>query len=263
MNHIEISLLSLSTLSIVVFLAMAISRLLGLGIGRRTLIAFTRMALQLALVGIYLEVIFRLNNLWINLLWILAMITVANLNILSNSGLSRKKFFLSGMGALCAALFSIMLYFMIVIVSPEPIYDARYFIPIAGMVLGNCLRSNVVALERFFSSIKRQEKAFLSYLMMGAAPHEAIRPFARDAVRAAMNPGISSVATMGLVALPGMMTGQILGGALPLTAIKYQIAVMIAIFTASLISVCLNIYLSLKVAFNEYGMLEKSIMDKI
>ncbi len=263
MKNIDISFISLSTLSVLIAITVLLSRLIGLNIGKRTIIAFSRMTAQLMLVGVYLEVIFRLNNLWLNLAWIFAMIIVANLNIISNAGLNGKKFFLTGIGSLTAALFSVMIYFMLVIVTPDPVYDARYFIPISGMILGNCLRSNIVALERFFSSIMKQEKIFLSYIMMGAAPHEAIAPYARDAIRAAMNPGISSVATMGLVALPGMMTGQILGGALPMTAIKYQIAIMAAIFSSTLVSVSLNIYLSLRVAFNEYGMPDKNVMRNL
>jgi putative ABC transport system permease protein len=64
------------------------------------------------------------------------------------------------------------------------------------------------------------------------------------------------MATMGLVALPGMMTGTILGGSSPLVAIKYQIMIMIAIFSCTNISVLGTIYLSLKKSFNEYGILK-------
>ncbi len=260
MKTIDISLFGLATLPVAVALIILISHLAGLKLERRIFTAFARMALQLSLVGIYLKFIFRINSPMVNIAWIVIMIVIANLNILHNAGLNSRRLFLSGFGALCAAMLITVAWFIMAVVSPKPIYDARYLIPISGMVLGNCLRANIVTLEKFFSSITENEKTYLAYLTMGATVNEATRPYSREAVKVAMAPGISSVAAMGLISLPGMITGQILGGALPMTAIKYQIAIMVAIFLASIISSILNILLTLKVAFNENGILKKDII---
>ena len=124
---------------------------------------------------------------------------------------------------------------------------------------GNCLRSNVLSLERFYSGIRKNENEFMTYLMLGATLREAVRPYLRDAIKAAVNPSIATMATMGIVSLPGMMTGQILGGAMPMTAIKYQIGIMICIFTAMVVAALVNILLSLPVAFDDHQRLKEDI----
>jgi putative ABC transport system permease protein len=152
-------------------------------------------------------------------------------------------------------------WFILFSIKPDPLYDARYLIPIIGMVLGNCLRSNVLSLERFYSSIRKNEKEYMTYLLLGATLREAIRPYLKDAIKAAVAPSIATMATMGIVSLPGMMTGQILGGSLPATAIKYQIGIMICIFTAMVLAAFVNILLSLSVAFDEQQRLNLNIFS--
>jgi putative ABC transport system permease protein len=132
----------------------------------------------------------------------------------------------------------------------------------AGMILGNCLSGNVVGLERFYSALRRNEAEYLTFLLLGATRDEAIAPYFRDAVRAALNPTIAGMATMGLVALPGMMTGQILGGSEPWLAVKYQIAIMLAIFASTTLAVYLNLKLSIRKAFNELDVLRSDIQAR-
>lgn len=226
---------------------------------RTTLIAVARMTGQLVLVALYLELIFSLNSFWLNAAWMLVMLLVANGNIIKSSGLRLTKFFTPVFFGLCAGTLPMVVFFVCAAVRPDPIYDARYLIPITGMVLGNCLRANVISLERFYSGIRKNEKEFISYLLMGASLTEAVLPYLRQALRAALAPTVSTIATIGLVSLPGMMTGQILGGSDPAVAIKYQIAIMIAIFCATMITAAINIRLSLRVSFNEYLILDKSV----
>jgi putative ABC transport system permease protein len=131
-----------------------------------------------------------------------------------------------------------------------------------GMVLGNILRSNVVALDRFFSELRANQDMHVQYLILGASESEAVRPFLRNALRAAVGPQLGTVATMGIVSLPGMMTGQILGGSSPAVAIGYQIMIMISIFTAATVSVFLAVHFARKAAFDRFGRLDESIFLK-
>jgi len=232
---------------------------LKLGIIRTVAAAVARMTVQLVLVALYLELIFRLNSLWLNAAWMMVMLLAANGNVIRSSGLRMKRFFGVAFAGLSAGSVPVVLFFVCVAVHPSPPYDARYLIPITGMVLGNCLRANVIALERFYAGIRRSEQEYLSYLLMGASLTEAVAPYMRQALRAALAPTVSTMATLGLVALPGMMTGQILGGSEPLVAIKYQIAIMLAIFCATLITAACNIRLSLRIALNQFYTLDKSV----
>ena len=199
----------------------------------RTLIAVLRMTAQLLFVGLYLQVVFRLNNPWINGLWLIVMITVADLSIIRGSDLRTKKFILPLFGALIIGTAIPLFTFLGPLLKRPTLMDAQYVIPIGGMILGNCLRADLIGIRTFYSALKKREKPFLLSLAQGARLHEAIRPYLRDACQAALAPTVATIATIGLVSLPGMMTGVILGGTNPETAIKYQIAIMIAIFTGT------------------------------
>jgi len=228
----------------------------------KTVTSIVRMSLQLLLVGIYLKYVFLINSLWLNILWITIMVVVANFNITANLGMKKRPLFpvtLLGLSFSTAFTTSV---FLLLIVKPTPVYDARYLIPIAGMILGNCLRGNIIGLERFFSNVQSSQQIYLSRLFMGATIREAVHPFLVNAVTAALLPTISSMATLGIVSLPGMMTGQILGGSTPLTAIRYQIAIMLAIFSSTCIGVSVNLLLAIQVVFDDYGILKRKYSDQ-
>jgi putative ABC transport system permease protein len=262
METIDISLSGMLLMYALLAVPLAIFRFCGLRLGRETLASVLRMTVQLVLVGIYLKYIFELNRLWIIGLWITVMLLVANWNVLEKARLRRRPFFPFTLVGITAGTLAVTAYFVFLVLRPTPFYDARYLIPITGMILGNCLRGNVISLERFYSGIRKNQKEFVTYLMMGAALPEAVRPYLRDALQAAVSPMLATVATMGIVSLPGMMTGQILGGAFPVVAIKYQIAIMICIFTVMTASALLNILLSMKIAFNPYHVLREDIFPE-
>ena len=236
--------------------------LIGLRLSRDIGISILRMSIQLALVGIYLKMLFDLNHPWLNGLWILMMLLVADLSILRRAGLKARYFALATFMAIASSILFSTAYLVILVIQPTHFYDARYIVPLAGMILGNCLQGNVIALERFYSALRKNENEYATFLMLGATRWEAVRPYFRDAVKAAINPTIASMATMGLVSLPGMMTGQILGGSEPWLAVKYQIAIMICIFTSTTIACIINLKLSLNIAFNAFDVLKDEVIDK-
>ena len=227
-----------------------------------TLISVVRMTVQLLLVGLYLKYLFELNHLWLNIAWLLVMITVANISIVKGAGLKLARLFWVTQASLMIAITSACLLFLLILVQPVPFLDARYLIPIAGMLLGNCLQGNIRALETFYTDLRREEASYHSDLLLGATVSEAVTPFFRRALRASMTPVIGSMATLGIVSLPGMMTGQILGGALPLTAAKYQIAIMVAIYLSMICAIGLNLRLSLQTAFSASGLLREDIFAR-
>lgn len=229
------------------------------GLTRSTLVSIVRMSVQLVLVGVYLEFIFTLNNPFLNGGWVLVMISVAAANVAGSAGLRKRRLLLQIGAAIALSTLGVVAVFLGAALRPDPVYDARYLIPIGGMILGNCMRGNIVGLERFFSGIRENRKEYLSALFMGATVAEAVRPWMRRALVAALAPTISTMATMGIVSLPGMMTGQILGGADPLTAIRYQMAIMVAITVSVALGAWLNIVLCMRAAFDEYGVLRTDI----
>ncbi|WP_020157515.1 ABC transporter permease [Methylobacter marinus] len=236
--------------------------LTGLRLSRDIGIGILRMSIQLVLVGIYLKALFDLNNPWLNGLWILLMLLVADWSILRRAGLKARYFFLATFMAVASSIIFSTAYLVVLVIQPEHYYDARYIVPLAGMILGNCLQGNVIALERFYYALRKNQLEYETFLMLGATRWEAVRPYYRAAIKAAINPAIASMATMGLVSLPGMMTGQILGGSDPWIAVKYQIAIMICIFTSTVIACIFNLKLSLNIAFDAFDVLRTEMVDK-
>ena len=225
----------------------------------KMLIGAVRMTVQLLLVGFYLQVVFRLNNPWLNVAWVLVMLFVADVSILRGANLRIQKLALPLFIALLVGISIPLLFFLGVILHLPDLFDARFAIPIGGMILGNCLRANIIGLSRFYQSIARGEKAFSQALADGATLSEATKPYLQQTLQEALAPTLGTMATIGLVSLPGMMTGVILGGSDPMTAIRYQIAIMIAIFVGTAITILLGILLSRPVGFDAFGMLKKDI----
>ncbi len=112
--------------------------------------------------------------------------------------------------------------------------------------MGNLMNSNTVALDRFYRQLFLRKHEYYHNLLLGASRNEAIKPFLREAYRAALTPRINNMATVGLVSLPGILTGQILGGADIQIAIKYEIMIMIVMFVSSSLSNFLGLKASMK-----------------
>jgi len=252
-NVINISWWQLATFSLVLLIPLTVNKTYQLGIGKEILVSVGRMALQLFLVGAYLEYLFTLNNVWINLLWLLTMISIGASSIISKTRLPRKKLFLPIMVGLAVGLFPVIIILCVAIVKPSPWYSTQYLIPLAGMLLGNSISSTIVALQNLFNAFEERRSEYEAAISLGASPRYASQDFVRNALRKANAPILASMATVGLVTLPGMMTGQILGGTSPLIAIKYQLMIMIAIFTMMTISLTLSINLALKAALTKEG----------
>ncbi|MBD3239005.1 MAG: ABC transporter permease [Chitinivibrionales bacterium] len=262
MTTIDMSLLDLVIIYALLAIPLAILLASRIALVRKAAIAIARMSVQLALVGFYLRYIFELNNVFVNFAWVSVMILVANANVLGTAGLSLRKLFPVTVVGIALSTLAVLAVFVFGAVQPTPLYDARYMIPLTGMILGNCMRGNVISLERFFSAIARNEKEYTSFIFMGATVREATLPYFRQALAAALSPTVTTMATMGIVSLPGMMTGQILGGSSPVTAIKYQMAIMVAIFVTVALGAYLNLLLSMRVSFDRYGMLRREVMKK-
>ena len=222
-------------------------------------ISVLRLTLQLLLVGLYLQFVFRLNAWWLNLLWLLVMLVAADISLVNSSKLVLSRFLIPIFISLTVGTIIPLFYFIAVILKLPDILDARYFIPIAGMIMGNSLRADIVGLSTFYRSLHDQETNYLYTLSQGATLNEAVRPFLQKAYYASLAPTIATMATIGIVSLPGMMTGIILGGTDPFVAIKYQIAIMMAIFAGTALAVILGILLTLRFSFSRYGVLDPAI----
>ncbi|MGF7184298.1 putative ABC transport system permease protein [Desulfitispora alkaliphila] len=259
MNIPDISVTSMALAFLLLVIPIIISVYLRLGILKSVFISIFRMSAQLFLVGIFLTYLFEWNSTPINLLWFMVMVIFATYSVVRESKMNLKLFVVPTFSALALANGVILLYFNGVVINLSNLLDAKYLIAIGGMLLGNSLNWNIVGLGNFYQSIKRDESRYLYRLSVGANQFEALLPYFKNSITAALKPSIASMATMGIVFLPGLMTGQILSGLSPLIAIKYQIAIMIAIFTATTLSVSLTIFFTVKTSFDRCGIINNNI----
>lgn len=221
------------------------------------LISTLRMVVQLSLVAVYMEWIFRLNNAWINSAWVIIMISVSAYTSVSRVKLNRKIFIIPFAMAILVSLLIIDGFFLGLIIQLEYVFDARYFIPISGMILGNSLNHNIVGLSNYFDNFESKKELYYFVLTNSGNAVMAKRPFIQEALIKGLNPLLAAMSVMGLISLPGMMTGQILGGASPATAIKYQIMIMIAIFVGCTLSLMMSLWYSNLKIFDKYGNIKK------
>lgn len=263
MNIIELTWLQLSVGFLSLLIPAAIMWWYQTGLNKEMLIATIRMTLQLLIVGYYLEYLFEYDNAWVNLAWIMVMVIVADFATLDRSDLKSKwSLVIPVFGATFIGIILINLFFLEFVIRLPEFLGAQYTIPITGMVLGNCLRSNVIGINDFYYNLKDNKERYQFYLASGATRTEALYPFFQRALKKSANPTLASMATIGLVSLPGMMTGQILSGSSPLTAIQYQIMIMLAIFSGTIFSVFLAIRFCNHTVFFENDMLDPSIFKK-
>jgi len=185
---------------------------------KRILHAIIRMLVQLLLVGYFLSYIFSSDSAWIIGLLLMVMISVSSWIALNNlDGLSFK-LFAQAFIAIFASSFIVLLTVTQGVLQVSPWYDAKTLVPLAGMIFANAMNSVSLSAERFFTERQRNQ----SYKI------------ARNtAFQTSMIPNINALFAVGIVSLPGMMTGQILSGVSPFIAARYQIMVMCMIFASA------------------------------
>lgn len=248
----DISWYGLILAALLLLIPYAIFRHLRLPLTRQMLISFARMALQLALIGQVLQFIFKQLNLWLTLAWMTVMISSAVWTIRGRLKLDKSILIRILPLALGTTSLVVMPWIVLLVIRPDPLFNPTFLIPIYGMVLGNSMNSCAQALERFESNLADNWKAYFTRVIQGANLWEATLPVFKKALHASLLPQLLTVASIGVVSLPGMMTGQILGGASPLVAIKYQMMIMISIFSGVSLTDYIAIRLYLHRRFDQY-----------
>jgi putative ABC transport system permease protein len=231
LTPIPIHLGDLALAATLILINGALSIVFHLGLERRLLIAAARMAVQLTLVGLVLTTLFsHVSALWTGLV-ALTMIGFAGYEILARQERRLAGFWSYGLGTGCMlfAACLVTLFALTTQLSPEPWYHPRYALPLLGMILGNTMNGVSLGLHTLTSGLVRERAAVEARLALGATRHEATSGVARGALRSALMPIVNSMAATGLVALPGMMTGQILAGVAPGQAVRYQLLIMFLI----------------------------------
>ena len=230
-SYIALSYWELAVTSVLVIINAGLSIIFGLKVHRSLLVATIRMVVQLTLVGLVLTTLFAVvSPLWTGIA-ALAMVLFAGHEAAQRQNRRLSGWWFYGLGTGCMMMSSVLVtvFALITALRPNPWYDPRYAIPLLGMILGNCMTGIGLGLDTLTTSLVSRRAGVEAQLMLGATRQVAAAPVMRDALRSALMPTINSMAATGVVSLPGMMTGQILGGVPPAEAVKYQILVMFLI----------------------------------
>jgi putative ABC transport system permease protein len=208
----------------------------GLGLERDIAVGTVRTFVQLLTVGFVLQRLFDASRWYWVVAALAAMTTVAGYNAMKRQSGAKQGLF-AVMTAAIAAGGGIALMLVIgVVLRVRPWYQPQYVIPIAGMIIGNSMTGAALVVNRFHSELTLRRSEVEASLALGATSREAAAGALRESLRAAMMPTINSMMTVGLVQLPGMMTGQIISGVSPLDAVRYQVVVMLMIAAATAVT---------------------------
>ncbi|MCJ1779865.1 ABC transporter permease [Mammaliicoccus sciuri] len=248
------SITSIVLMFIFIIIPIIISKSFNLGLEKDTLIAAIRSFVQLLIVGYILQFIFDQESHIFIILMIMLIIGAATQNArkkgLEIPGITWK--LLLAFVAIEVITQGILLGFKI---TPP---TAQYIIPISGMIVGNAMVLSILFLNRFMSEVKQNENVIELVLCLGGTPKQAIHKQLITSIQSSVIPTIEQQKTIGLVQLPGMMSGQIIGGADPIEAVLFQILIVFMLLTSATMTSVILGFLSYPTLFNKKQQLIES-----
>lgn len=231
MNYIVLSYWDLALASLLILINGAISLAFRLGIERQLVWSALRMCVQLGMIGFVLKFIFAQSSIWWTAGLGIVMVLLAGREIFARQSRPFAGPWTYGLGTL-TLMFAATLILLVALnglVKPDPWYAPRYALPMFGMLLGNTMTGISLGLETLMATTARSRAAIEARIALGSSRWQAMREPMTIALRTGLIPIINAMAASGIVSLPGMMTGQILGGVEPVEAVKYQILIMFLI----------------------------------
>jgi putative ABC transport system permease protein len=245
---IDLSLWDLVTVYSLLLMSIGLAHLLKAGQSKDLFWSGLRMFVQLLVIGYVLHLIFALKTPLPVLLILIVMIGFSVQTIGARVNTKMPNFYRVVGTAILFGCGGMTFFFCSLVIGLEPWYDPRYLIPLAGMIIGNSMTGASLAVERLAAEFRERRDEIETALCLGGSIQTVSETAVSSAFRAALIPSVNAMAAMGLVFLPGMMTGQILSGTEPLIAVKYQIAIMCVITG----SVSLTTFFILKLGYRAY-----------
>lgn len=231
MNAVFIDNWHIALASLAIFVTGILSLVMQLGLTKSIFIAAIRMIAQLSLLTMVLKWVFEQDSILIVTAILLLMGAFATYEIRARQKTPFLGFWSLGLGGIPMVGVGILVlsFTLTTVVEPDPWYAPRYAIPLFGMMLGNSLTAVAIALDQVTKGAKQRQNEVNDRLALGMSRFEAMLPIVRDAISTGLMPSINAMAAAGVVSIPGMMTGQILAGADPGNAVRYQIMILFSI----------------------------------
>lgn len=241
--------------SVLIMVPIIISYKEKLELNRDIIVSMLRAVVQLLAVGYVLDVIFGLDKLIYTVILVLVMIINAAINTKKKGFTIESQVFISFVSISVATIITLG-----ILISSKAIgYTPNEVIPVAGMIISNSMVAIGLSYRNLINNFKNNSIAVEVKLSLGASIKEASDEIIRESIKISIMPTIDSAKTLGIVSLPGMMTGLILAGASPLVAVKFQIMVTFMILSSSSIATIMATYLSYKKFFNKRKQLKQIV----
>ena len=231
MSVISLSPIDLSISALLLVALGFLSFRMKLGLTWQIAVAGARTTVQLLLVGMVLKTLFDHAHPLLLAAIAMGMVLIAGWEVMNRQTRRLKGVwgFATGTAAMTVSSFSITCLVLATVIRIDPWYAPQYAVPLLGMMLGNTMTGIAIGMERLTSTAWRESAVIEGRLLLGQTWQEAIGEIRRESIRSALIPTLNAMAVAGIVSLPGMMTGQILAGASPMEAVKYQILIMFII----------------------------------
>lgn len=242
---------SLALALILVVVALLVSKREKLGLEKDIIWSVARAIVQLVAVGYVLKYIFELNDGWLTVLMVLFICLNAALNAKKRSRNIDDGFVIS----FIAITASTALTLVILLLSRSIEFLPMQVIPVSGMIAGNAMVAVGLCYNNLNQRFIDNQQKILEMLSLGASTKLASGSIIRDSIRAAMIPTVDAAKTVGIVSLPGMMSGMIFAGIDPVKAIKYQIMVTFMLLGTAGVSTIIAGYLAYRRFYNERAQL--------
>ncbi len=249
--YLELTNVQVRLAALLILINCAISFSLRLGMERSLLMASMRTILQLLLIGLVLDWVFRVERWYVVVGILVVMTLIAGVTAVQRNRRRYQGIWLDTIISIWASSWAITAFALFAVMSGiDKWYQPQYAIPLMGMVLGNTLNGISVGLSTFTETTFTRHDEIDTLLALGATRWEACQAPMRHALRTGMTPIINSMMVVGVVSLPGMMTGQLLSGTAPEQAVKYQIVIMFLIASATALGTTGAVLLSFRRLFN-------------
>lgn len=247
---VTLSIFQFSLIYLLLLIVLGVMKKAKINQDKLLIMASFRMTIQLVLAGFILTYIFENPHPLFTFTYVGIMIVFSIKRVLSKYPDLNQKFKTGIVLAISLSGLFVLTYFVVAVVR-EDLANPQYTIPLAGMILGNSMTGVTLALNKFTGDLRNQRDKINALINFGAHPKKVLMPFVNTALETALLPTMNSMLGLGIVSLPGMMTGQILSGTLPTTAIMYQIAIMIAITTTVCLSTFISLYLGYRTLYDQ------------
>lgn len=262
MDYVPLTDGQVAAAALLIAVNISLSAMLELKLERSMLIASVRTIVQLVLIGAVLREVFACRRLETVVILALFMTAVAGFAAVRQIPYRYSGIWSTTFVSIAASAWTVTSYAMVMILGHGTSwFEPQYVIPILGMILGNTLTGISLGLSRFTSDAVNRRDQIELLLTLGATRWEAARPTVRLAIRDGMVPTINAMMVVGLVSLPGMMTGQLLSGVDPSQAIKYQIVIVFLIAAGTGLGTTAAVLLSFRRLFNSYHQFRYELLD--